>query len=221
VALLSRPTVPSSLRDLPRSTPVCTDATRGAEHVRDTAHPLGDRDAHDDRTRCQTDPAERATRPDTRRVCRTGARRDAHHRQRPRADAALPRDGGGGTAFDADGYAVEREEASRFVAEFPKVGPESGPEQVRLADLDGEPHAAAFPGREPKTVRLSLDAGQSVPEHTHPDRTVLFHALTGAFEVRLDGEMHAVEAGRLSGSTARRRSSRPRPRTPPRSWCWR
>jgi len=124
-------------------------------------------------------------------------------------------------AFDADGYAVEREEASRFVAEFPKVGPESGPEQVRLADLDGEPHAAAFPGREPKTVRLSLDAGQSVPEHTHPDRTVLFHALTGAFEVRLDGEMHAVEAGRLSGSTARRRSSRPRPRTPPRSWCWR
>jgi len=112
-------------------------------------------------------------------------------------------------------------EASRFVAEFPKVGPESGPEQVRLADLDGEPHAAAFPGREPKTVRLSLDAGQSVPEHTHPDRTVLFHALTGAFEVRLDGEMHAVEAGRLSGSTARRRSSRPRPRTPPRSWCWR
>lgn len=108
-------------------------------------------------------------------------------------------------AFDADGYAVEREEASRFVAEFPKVGPESGPEQVRLADLDGEPHAAAFPGREPKTVRLSLDAGQSVPEHTHPDRTVLFHALTGAFEVRLDGEMHAVEAGeivRFDGETA-------------------
>jgi len=30
-----------------------------------------------------------------------------------------------GTAFDADGYAVEREEASRFVAEFPKVGPVS------------------------------------------------------------------------------------------------
>ncbi|OYR86088.1 cupin, partial [Halorubrum sp. E3] len=98
-------------------------------------------------------------------------------------------------AFDADGYAVEREEASRFVAEFPKVEPASGPETVRLAGLDGEPHAAVFPGREPKTVRLSLDAGESVPEHTHPDRTVLFHALSGAFALRLDGEQHAVEAG--------------------------
>jgi len=108
-------------------------------------------------------------------------------------------------AFDADGYAVEREEASRFVAEFPKVEPESGAETVRITDLDREPHAAAFPGREPKTARLSLDAGQSVPEHTHPDRTVLFHALSGAFEVRLDGEAHAIDAGeivRFDGETA-------------------
>ncbi|WP_128905495.1 DUF2249 domain-containing protein [Halorubrum amylolyticum] len=108
-------------------------------------------------------------------------------------------------AFDADGYAVEREEPSRFIAEFPKVEAESAAAKVRIADLGGEPHAAAFPGREPKTVRLSLDAGQSVPEHTHPDRTVLFHALTGAFEVRLDGEEHAVEAGeivRFDGETA-------------------
>ncbi|WP_435093704.1 DUF2249 domain-containing protein [Halorubrum sp. N11] len=108
-------------------------------------------------------------------------------------------------AFDADGYAAEREEASRFVAEFPKVDTESSVETVRIADLDGDPHATAFPGREPKTVRLSLDDGQRVPEHTHPDRTVLFHALTGAFEVRLDGEPHAVEAGelvRFDGKTA-------------------
>ena len=108
-------------------------------------------------------------------------------------------------AFDADGYAVEREEASRFVAEFPKVDREADVSKVRLADLDGEPHAAAFPGHEPKTVRLSLDAGESVPEHTHPDRTVLFHALTGTFEVRLDGEEHPVAAGeivRFDGETA-------------------
>jgi len=108
-------------------------------------------------------------------------------------------------AFDTDGYAVEREAASRFVAELPKAEPESGVEAVRLADLDGEPHAAAFPGREPKTVRLSLEAGETVPEHAHPGRTVLFHALTGAFAVRLDGEEHAVEAGeivRFDGETA-------------------
>jgi len=110
-------------------------------------------------------------------------------------------------AFDADGYAVEREEASRFVAEFPKVGPESGPEQVRLADLDGEPHAAAFPGREPKTVRLSLDAGQSVPEHTHPDRTVLFHALTGAFE-RCDSTVRCTRSKRGDCQVRRRDGDR-------------
>ena len=78
-------------------------------------------------------------------------------------------------AFDADGYAVEREEASRFVAEFPKVEVESSAEKVRL----------------------SLDAGQGVPEHTHPDRTVLFHSLSGAFAVRLNGEEHTVEAGEI------------------------
>jgi len=56
-------------------------------------------------------------------------------------------------AFDADGYAVEREEASRFVAEFPKVGPESGPEQVRLAD----PTASRTRRRSPGASRRRSD----------------------------------------------------------------
>ena len=100
-------------------------------------------------------------------------------------------------AFDDGNYAVEREGPERFVAELPKSAPEPGPTAVRLDDLDGEPHAPAFPGAEPKTVRLSLAAGESVAEHDHPDRTVLFHALEGAFDVALDGETRRVEAGEL------------------------
>ena len=100
-------------------------------------------------------------------------------------------------AFDDEAYAVEREGPERFVAELPKAASGAEPEAVRLDDLDAEPHARAFPGTEPKTVRLSLDAGESVAEHDHPDRTVLFHALEGAFDVALDGEEYHVEAGEL------------------------
>ncbi|WP_418284682.1 DUF2249 domain-containing protein [Halorubrum sp. DTA46] len=100
-------------------------------------------------------------------------------------------------AFDEAGYAVEREGDSRFVATFPKVDPSSAVDRVRLADLDGEPHADAFPGKAPKTIRLSLAAAERVPAHDHPDRTVLFHLLSGEVELRLDGEPHRVEDGEI------------------------
>jgi uncharacterized protein (DUF2249 family) len=100
-------------------------------------------------------------------------------------------------AFDDDGYAVEQEGPSRFVAELPKVEDEPAAEIVRIAELDGEPHADLFPGRTPKTLRLSLGAGERVPEHDHPGHVVLFHVLTGAIDVRLDGEPHPVEAGEV------------------------
>jgi uncharacterized protein (DUF2249 family)/quercetin dioxygenase-like cupin family protein len=130
-------------------------------------------------------------------------------------------------AFDAAGYAVAREGPSQFVTELPKApdGDESGGDdsdgdessgdaaegdatpvdRVRIADLDGEPHADAFPGKEPKTIRLSLDAGDRVPGHQHPDRTVLFHVLAGTVDVALDGDPHRVEAGailRFEGESA-------------------
>lgn len=100
-------------------------------------------------------------------------------------------------AFDADGYEVERESPSRFVAEFPKGGSKPAVETARIADLEGEPHADAFPGRTPKTLRLSLEAGERVPEHEHPDRTVLFHVIDGAIDVALDGESRLVSAGEI------------------------
>ncbi|WP_418283144.1 cupin domain-containing protein [Halorubrum sp. DTA98] len=70
-------------------------------------------------------------------------------------------------------------------------------ERVSLPDLDGEPHAVAFPGAEPKTVRLSLSAGESVPEHDHPDRQVLLYLLEGRLSLELNGESHEVTASEL------------------------
>jgi len=64
------------------------------------------------------------------------------------------------------------------------------PSVVSLGDLEGEPHAAVFPGEEPKTVRLTLDAGESVPAHRHPGRTVVCHVLSGEVDLSLgDGEV--------------------------------
>ncbi|MFD1571436.1 DUF2249 domain-containing protein [Halorubrum laminariae] len=100
-------------------------------------------------------------------------------------------------AFDDEGYTVDREGPERFVAELPKAATDGSVETVRIDAIDGEPHAEAFPGREPKTVRLSLSAGEGVAAHDHPGRAVLFHALEGSFDVRIDDETHVVEAGEL------------------------
>jgi mannose-6-phosphate isomerase-like protein (cupin superfamily) len=67
-------------------------------------------------------------------------------------------------------------------------------EHVTLSDLDAEPHAVVYE-RGPKTVRLSLDAGERMPEHDHPGRDVLFHVLDGTIEVAIDGDAHELDAG--------------------------
>jgi mannose-6-phosphate isomerase-like protein (cupin superfamily) len=72
-----------------------------------------------------------------------------------------------------------------------------------LAELDGTPHAAVFPGSEPKTVCLRLEAGGSVPSHSHPDRRVLLYVVDGVVELRVGDEEHELSAGdvaRFDGS---------------------
>ena len=69
-------------------------------------------------------------------------------------------------------------------------------EITSLDDLTGSPHAEVFSDA-PRTVRLSLDAGESVPEHRHPDTDVLIHVLSGVIELGLDDETHQLEAGDL------------------------
>jgi|AntDeeMetagen134_2_1112570.scaffolds.fasta_scaffold00196_8 uncharacterized protein (DUF2249 family) len=99
--------------------------------------------------------------------------------------------------FDEDAYTLEREEPSKFVAQFPKVEADPTVDRADIGALDGEPHADVFPGRSPKTVRLSLTAGESLPEHEHPERNVLFQVLSGAVDLSLDGEVHRVKAGEI------------------------
>jgi quercetin dioxygenase-like cupin family protein len=64
-----------------------------------------------------------------------------------------------------------------------------------LDDLDGQPHANVFPDAEPKTIRLTLDAGEEVATHSHPDREIVFYLVDGAIALALDGETHELTAG--------------------------
>lgn len=61
--------------------------------------------------------------------------------------------------------------------------------------LEATPHANAFPQKEPKIIRLKLEAGESVATHSHPGRDIVLFLLSGEIELRLDGTPHLVEAG--------------------------
>lgn len=50
---------------------------------------------------------------------------------------------------------------------------------------------------DPTLVRLPLDAGESIPPHSHPDETIVCYVARGNLDVGLDGETHRVEAGEL------------------------
>jgi quercetin dioxygenase-like cupin family protein len=64
-----------------------------------------------------------------------------------------------------------------------------------LDDLDGQPHANVFPDDEPKTIRLTLDEGEGVPAHDHPDREIVFYLVDGAVSLELGEETHEMTAG--------------------------
>jgi quercetin dioxygenase-like cupin family protein len=68
--------------------------------------------------------------------------------------------------------------------------------QIRnLDNLEAEPHANPFPDTEPKTVRLTLDEGDSVPAHSHPGRDIIFYLIEGEIELTLGDETYQVTAG--------------------------
>lgn len=66
-----------------------------------------------------------------------------------------------------------------------------------LDDLEGAPHANAFPDAEPKTVRLALDEGEAVPAHDHPDREIVLYLVEGRIELEVGGEIHQVTGGEV------------------------
>jgi quercetin dioxygenase-like cupin family protein len=67
-----------------------------------------------------------------------------------------------------------------------------------LDELDGEPHANVFPDAEPKTIRLTLAAGDEVPAHSHPGRDIVFYLVEGEIELTLGEETHEVTAGEIA-----------------------
>lgn len=70
-------------------------------------------------------------------------------------------------------------------------------ETAALDDLTETPREVAFPGSEPKTLRLELSAGESVPAHRHPEREIVVYLVSGRLDVRVDGESNALEPGEL------------------------
>lgn len=64
-----------------------------------------------------------------------------------------------------------------------------------LSAVDGEPHATVFPDTEPKTVRLTLAAGESVPSHTHPGRQIVCYLRTGRLELTVGEETTTLIEG--------------------------
>ncbi|QKY19422.1 cupin domain-containing protein [Halolamina sp. CBA1230] len=76
------------------------------------------------------------------------------------------------------------------------------PEITAIDDLTETPHAEVFTQREPRAVRLELDAGDEVPPHTHPGANVVLHLLDGRLDLSLDGETYELAPGdvaRFSG----------------------
>ena len=72
------------------------------------------------------------------------------------------------------------------------------PEITAIDDLTEAPHAEVFEQRDPRTVRLALDAGESVPAHTHPGTNVVLHLLDGRLELSLDDETYEIESGEIA-----------------------
>lgn len=69
-------------------------------------------------------------------------------------------------------------------------------EHATLGTVDGDGRSQLFQG-EPKTIELSLSAGEQIPAHTHPDRQIVFYVLSGQFSVTVGDESHDVGTGEL------------------------
>ncbi len=69
-------------------------------------------------------------------------------------------------------------------------------ERAKL-DIEGTGRQSLFQG-EPRTVLLALAADERVPAHSHPDRAVVFHVLSGEIELTLDDETETLQAGEIA-----------------------
>lgn len=70
---------------------------------------------------------------------------------------------------------------------------------VEQASLDAVPDRKKHPVFEadPRTVRVRLEAGEEIAEHTHPGTRILFLVVEGSLELTLDDESYALASGDL------------------------
>jgi quercetin dioxygenase-like cupin family protein len=66
---------------------------------------------------------------------------------------------------------------------------------AHIHDLDATPLERVFDGAEPRTNLLELAAGEHVPEHRHPDRTIVFYVIEGDITLRVGEETASLRAG--------------------------
>lgn len=64
--------------------------------------------------------------------------------------------------------------------------------------LTTSPHAEVFDEQQPRTVQLTLDAGEGVPAHTHPGTNIVLHLLSGRLELSLDDECYELSSGEIA-----------------------
>ena len=70
----------------------------------------------------------------------------------------------------------------------------TGTERVSLDDGDATGRTRLFEG-EPKTIQLTLDAGESIPAHKHPGRDIVFLLRSGAVDLTLGEETLSLSPG--------------------------
>ena len=76
------------------------------------------------------------------------------------------------------------------------------PSTQSLSELRATPHAVVFPEHEPKTIRLELEAGETVPPHDHPNREIVLYVVSGRIELRLGEsvqELRTDDVARFDG----------------------
>jgi redox-sensitive bicupin YhaK (pirin superfamily) len=73
----------------------------------------------------------------------------------------------------------------------PDADDTEGIDHVSLEDLEGTGRTRVFEG-EPRTVRLALPAGETVPAHTHPGRDIVLHLVEGAVDVTVGGTASVI-----------------------------
>lgn len=65
-----------------------------------------------------------------------------------------------------------------------------------LADFDADGRTPVF--EDPYTVHLGLEAGDSVPPHTHPGQDILFAVHDGELDLTVGEETERLAAGEMA-----------------------